>query len=131
DTRGKGGYIIWWPAEGHEVLDGAVLADVPEWIVKKLNPPRPQPNPYEIKRRFFQPGAGTRFVEQALSTIANARDGTRNQTLFDEGKKLRWCVQRGILDEQSAIDAAVAASVSAGYPHARAFATVRSIFSRL
>jgi len=131
DTRGKGGYIIWWPAEGMEVLHGNAFEEVPEWLIKQLNPPRPEPNPYEIKKRFFQPGAGARFAERALSTIASAKDGTRNQTLFDETKKLRWCVEQGILDQHSAFDAAVAASVSAGYPRSRAISTVNSVFSRL
>ena len=41
DTRGRGGYIIWWPAEGLEVLHAGTVAEVPGWIIAKLNPPPP------------------------------------------------------------------------------------------
>jgi putative DNA primase/helicase len=40
DTRGDGGYIIWWPAHGGEVEHPDDLADVPPWLVDALQAPR-------------------------------------------------------------------------------------------
>ena len=39
DTRGLGGYIIWWPAEGHTVVNPQMLADVPDWIIAAMPEP--------------------------------------------------------------------------------------------
>src|SRR5262245_50448633 len=44
DTRGCGkGFVLWWPAEGLDVLHADKLAEVPPWIVERLkqNPPEP------------------------------------------------------------------------------------------
>jgi Bifunctional DNA primase/polymerase, N-terminal/Primase C terminal 2 (PriCT-2) len=38
DTKGINGCAIWWPACGFEVLHGGMLAPVPEWIIKQLEP---------------------------------------------------------------------------------------------
>jgi hypothetical protein len=39
DTRGEGGFIIWWPGHGGEVLCYDAPAPWPEWLVEVLIPP--------------------------------------------------------------------------------------------
>jgi hypothetical protein len=41
DTRGTGGYIIWWPAHGFTVLNPDTSAPAPAWLVATLNPSPP------------------------------------------------------------------------------------------
>jgi hypothetical protein len=36
DTRGLGGYIIWWPARGLPVLNPSILADCPDWMIETM-----------------------------------------------------------------------------------------------
>ena len=38
DTRAAGGYVIWWPAEGYEIVNPGALADVPDWILAAMPP---------------------------------------------------------------------------------------------
>jgi len=35
DTRGTGGYVIWWPAEGFPVENEGTLAEVPIWLFER------------------------------------------------------------------------------------------------
>lgn len=42
DTRGDGGYIVWWPAHGGEVEHADTVADVPPYLVDALQAPTPR-----------------------------------------------------------------------------------------
>jgi hypothetical protein len=127
DTRGKGGYIIWWPAEGLEVLHKNVLAEIPEWIIKKLNPPEPKfvsalaPSP--ITETFAR-----RKVEGIVGTIATAPQGQRNAILHWGACRLSELVQQSVLSHNDALSLAVEAGTRAGLPHAEAGRTVKSAF---
>lgn len=81
DTRGEGGYVIWWPAEGFEVegeLDD--MSEPPSWLLEQLN----------------VPSSGLARCQSAGE--ATIPKGVRNETLFREAAMLR---RKGL--EQSAI----------------------------
>jgi hypothetical protein len=124
DTRGKGGYIIWWPAEGLEVLHKNVVAEIPEWIIRRLNPPEP----------VFVPSARpltvpmiARKVEGIVGTIATAREGERNSVLHWGACRLAELVQQSCLTAGDAFALAVEAGRKAGLPHVEASRTVKRV----
>ena len=102
DTRGKGGYIIWWPAEGLEVLHKNVLAEVPPWIIKKLNPPEPKfvsaLAPAPVTETFAR-----RKIEGIVGTIATAPEGQRNAILHWGACRLSELVQQSVLSHNDAL----------------------------
>ena len=89
DTRGEGGYIIWWPARGlpvEGVLDD--LTEPPSWLLDRLKP------------------RTDRSASADYDSAEIIPEGTRNQTLFREACRLRrkGCEQILILRGISAIN---------------------------
>ena len=83
DTRGEGGYIIWWPfhlALGAGHYFGPIVP-LPDWMVEELQPPVP-------KITFTGPAFGKSMgepnaaVQGILNKVAQAREGNRNGILF-------------------------------------------------
>jgi Bifunctional DNA primase/polymerase, N-terminal len=126
DTRGKGGYIIWWPTEGLDVLHGGVLAEFPEWIVKRLDQPAPDPLP--VLQHPATVRSASRKLEGIVGAIAAARHGERNSLLHWGACRLRELVDQSILSRSDAFALAVEAGRQAGLPHAEACSTVKSAF---
>jgi hypothetical protein len=124
DTRGNGGYIIWWPAEGLDVLHKNVLAEMPEWIIRKLNPPAPK---FEPGRPVSVQSAG-RQLEGLIRTIATATPGTRNGALFWGACRLSELADQSIISRTDAFGLACEAARRAGLSQAEAARTVKSAF---
>jgi hypothetical protein len=127
DTRGAGGYIIWWPAEGHEVEHPDLLAEVPEFIVEKL---KPKHTPRARKRAG---GLGLRThiegrIAGVVRTIARAPEGQRNNCAFWGACRLAGLVDDGYLDFEDAIAIVIEASSRAGLPQFEARRTAESAF---
>jgi Bifunctional DNA primase/polymerase, N-terminal len=91
DTRGLGGYIIWWPACGYEVLHGDVLAEVPDWLVEALTPPARVVDFTEFARTKFAKAVGrsSARLQGVLNAVARAREGERNELLFWGASRIR------------------------------------------
>ncbi len=78
DTRGDGGFIIWWPACGLDIEHRAALAPVPDWLAAALNPPPPVLVSYNPRVDASAPGR----LEGIIALVAGAREGERNQLTF-------------------------------------------------
>jgi hypothetical protein len=83
DTRGDGGYVIWWPfhlglAAKH---DFGPIAPLPDWILQALLPP-------PVKITFAGPTFGKSVgqphaaVQGVLNAVACAHNGNRNSILY-------------------------------------------------
>jgi hypothetical protein len=126
DTRGIGGYVVWWPAEGLEVLHGDVLADVPQWIIRKLEPaseapPRPRLAQLSNERQGAK-------LSGILRAVARAREGERNHLTFWGACRLAEMVGAGALGRDHAIALAVEAASRTGLSHSEALRTAQSAF---
>jgi Bifunctional DNA primase/polymerase, N-terminal len=124
DTRGRGGYVIWWPACGLEVLHGEALEPVPDWIIKALEPPITT-----MQRRVRKVRTSTqarRLIEGIIRTIARAREGERNRLAFWGGCRFAEMVSQSIISRDDAIDIATEAAIRAGLPYREARRTAES-----
>ena len=125
DTRGRGGYLIWWPAEGLEVLHPDALAPVPDWIIARLNP---SPPPAPALLSSANPDAK---IDGIIRAIVGARQGERNHLLFWAACRLAELVTAGALERDLAFDIAVEAASRAGLPHREAQRTTLSAFQTI
>jgi hypothetical protein len=121
DTRGTGGYIIWWPAYGLEVQNSTVLEAVPPWIAEALSPPSP-PRPPALSSSEIN----NKSVRGILRVVTQARQGERNAALFWAACRFGELVRKGRIRDELAIDLLTHAGVHAGLPQAEATRTARS-----
>jgi Bifunctional DNA primase/polymerase, N-terminal len=127
DTRGLGGYIIWWPAEGLEVLHASTVTPVPNWIIARLNPPAPPPA-RTAPLSAITTGQARRKIDGIIRTIARASVGERNHITFWGACRLAELVEASALGRNDAIAIVIEASSRAGLPRHEALRTARSAF---
>src|SRR5262245_29712949 len=117
DTRGTGGYIIWWPAHGFDVMHGGASAELPEWVMRKLNPPVPIATITLTSRR---PLRSDKDLEPVISVILRAREGERNTATFWAACRLAEHVQSGQVSRNDMINIVVEAAGRTGLPSSEA-----------
>jgi Bifunctional DNA primase/polymerase, N-terminal len=128
DTRGDGGYIIWWPVHmglgtPHK-LDGD-LAELPDWLYDKLVE-RPSPPPLRRSSVFVAPSMRVRGL---LDFIAGAHEGERNASLFWSANRIRDMAAIGELSKSQFDNACcdlAQTAVSLGLPRREAEKTIAS-----
>jgi hypothetical protein len=120
DTRGDGGYVIWWPAVGQAILSDTPPAPWPDWLLSEFRP-KPQPRCRSIVRV-----PSNHLLAKLVQMTAGAREGERNCLTF-------WCACRagemvatGLLSATTAIAVIAEAATRAGLPRGEAERTARS-----
>jgi hypothetical protein len=122
DTRGLGGYIVWWPACGLAVSNRLILAAMPAWILTALNPP-PRASTASTTTTF----TGDGWLRGLVRLVAAAREGERNSKLFWAACRVGEAVRDGkTANADFAVGVLVEAAKRCGLPELQAERTVRS-----
>jgi hypothetical protein len=110
DTRGDGGYVIWWPAAGCSVLSDADVVPWPQWLLEivQAEPAAAPSSPVTVP--------DDRALAGLVRTVANAPVGRRNNILFWAACRLGEKVSSRLLDEPTALAILVEAARFAGVP---------------
>jgi hypothetical protein len=83
DTRGEGGYVVWWPEFGGRIVCDAPPALWPEWLLALLLPKPKADAPHEawVAKLSANDTAARRLIQSQLTRVANARPGERHKRL--------------------------------------------------
>ncbi len=133
DTRGDGGYVVAPPSihpsgsvyEWEAQITDAVM---PAWIVKILTYTPPREPMADIPFNGSTP-YGQRALEDELAVVANAPEGTRNDSLNRAAFALGQLVAGGEVDSFDAQRSLDAAATSCGLPLVEARKTIQSGFT--
>lgn len=112
DIRGEGGYVIFPPSPGYEVIDESPIAPFPRWIIKVLAKADQKPPIHEVSR------TGDSAALEVF--VTRAKLGERNNRLF-------WAACR-LKENGNSSDAArlLSAAQSIGLPETEARKTIAS-----
>jgi hypothetical protein len=124
DTRGHGGYIIYWPAEGFQVRHGDVLAEFPEWIIEGLKPPQR----VVVPTGPITPRQANRQIDGLIRSIATAPEGQRNNTLFWAACRFSELEKQSLITRDEAFGLALAAAARSGLEPKEANRAVSNAF---
>ena len=123
DSRGDGGYIIFWYAAGFECLDDAPSAPWPHWLRDGLlwQPPKVEPSD-----RAISADHADKAISGIARQVATAREGERNKILFWAGRRLAERVSAGQISQREATALLTAAAKDAGLLEIEANRTIAS-----
>ena len=122
DTRGDGGYVIWWPAAGYPVLCDAPPVPWPNRLLEMIWPPtqkaqRPTPE---------AAGSDAQVLERLSRRVIHTPEGQRNSMLFWAACRVGEAIRSGRIDERCGTAVLTGAAVQAGLPEEEAKRTIVS-----
>jgi hypothetical protein len=126
DSRGDGGYAIYWFAAGFECLDHSPIAPWPTWLRDCL---LWQPPKVVLPAAVMSPRHADKAISGIIRHVATAREGERHKSLFWAGCRLRERVEAGQLSQHEATALLANAARSVGLQDIEAQRTVSSAWS--
>jgi Bifunctional DNA primase/polymerase, N-terminal len=131
DVRARGGYIIWWPAQGFEVSNPDELAEIPRAILTALADAEKEGS----RRNNYSEWSWGRDAEERLGAlvrfIVEAEEGERNARLYWAARRFVEIVAEDGVEEGWAREVLLEAGIYTGLPHRECIATIRSAFQNL
>lgn len=119
DTRGDGGYIIWWAAAGFPCEVHAPPAVWPAWLFRAVWPPEPG-------RTASAPSSQEGSILSLVRTVKNAIEGSRNAKLYWAAKRMEDHIARGEITKTAAKQELLRAGLDAGLTTIEANRTLTS-----
>jgi hypothetical protein len=108
NTHGQGGYVIWPPSPGYEVVHEAEIARLPSWIVHRLTMERRRP------RRREYVNLGQQRLEALENFVVHSRRGEPAARLLWAASQAREVVEAGKVGEREASATIARAAMAAG-----------------
>jgi hypothetical protein len=128
DTRGDGGYLIWWPAAGFPVLRALPPVPWPKWLLDTLTWSPATSRELCSSHRFAASKYAPAALRNAAHRVATAAPGHRNNVLNAEAYRIGRFVKAGLLDPQHVADTLAASAFAGGLDPREIVATLRSAF---
>ena len=122
DTRGEGGYVIWWPAAGCLVLCEGPAAPWPQWLFEALS----APTRTAVHTMSEPAGCDVQVLERLARRVIHTPEGQRNGVLFWAACRLGEAIRSGKIDERSGIAVLTGAAMRAGLSTSEAQGTIAS-----
>jgi hypothetical protein len=117
DVRGEGGYVIAPPSPGYAVLEPAMPAEAPAWLIAACSPPPVVVQPAAPYAGRTEP-VSDRYAAAALDgecrAVAGMREGGRNDRLNVAAVKLGSLVGAGLLQAETVRAELTAAAMACG-----------------
>ena len=81
DTRGDGGYVVYWFGAGRECFDHNPPTDWPAWLLQAMAPKPVVLPPRATSRRPQQPSNVEDVIRRAIERVGGAAEGQKHEAL--------------------------------------------------